>query len=103
MSDDPANVRCRPINLTGIDAVDIFHGPFERDQVAAVVAHDPLGNTGGARSIENVERIGRRHRYTVNSLGSGHAFFPVEVAAGDHGRLGLRTLEDNGALWFGCG
>jgi hypothetical protein len=38
--DGPADVRRGPIDLAGVDVVDVLHRPRERDRVAAVVAHD---------------------------------------------------------------
>ncbi len=42
MADDPADIRRRPIDLTGFHAVERPHGPGERDHMAAIVADDTL-------------------------------------------------------------
>ena len=44
----PTDVRGRPEDLAGRNAVEIPHRPFERDQVATVVAHHALGPSGRA-------------------------------------------------------
>ena len=48
MADDPAYVGCSPVDLARFDAVDVFHGPVQRDGVTAVVTNDALGLAGGA-------------------------------------------------------
>ncbi len=74
VADDPADVGAAPPDLAGLDAVEIEHRPFQRDQMAAIVAHDALGNARGAGRVENVERIGRQHRHAG-------AAFPASSAA----------------------
>ena len=74
VADDPADVGAAPPDLAGLDAVEIEHRPFQRDQMPAIVAHDALGNARGARGVENVERIGRQHRRARRS-------FPASSAA----------------------
>ena len=99
MADDPADVGAGPEGLARLDAVDRRHRPFERDDIAADVAHDALRHAGGAGGIENIERIGR------GEIGAGRALSrrlrgvdqrrPVVVARLVHARLDLRALEDD--------
>jgi hypothetical protein len=56
VADRPAEIASRPPHLAGIDTVEVFHRPFQRDQVGAVVAHDAL-HSRRARDVEQVERI----------------------------------------------
>ena len=99
MADHPADVGRRPVHLARLDAVEILHRPLQRDHVAAVVAHHALGPAGGARRVENVERIGRRDRHAVvgragvNERVVAHRR-PVVVAALDQCRPRLRPLQD---------
>ena len=67
MADHPADVGGRPEDLAGLDAELVPHRPFERDHVAAIVAHDALGLAGRAGGVEDVERIGGgdRHAFDV--------------------------------------
>ena len=65
VADHPADVGRRPPHFAGLDAVEIFHRPFQRDHVAAIVAHHALRPPGRARRVENVERIGRRDRHAI--------------------------------------
>ena len=67
----PADVGGRPIDLAGLDAVEIFHRPFQRDHVAAVIAHHAFRPAGRARRIKNVERIGGSDRDAVGRLAGG--------------------------------
>ena len=60
VADHPADVGAAPPHLAGLDAVEVEHRPFQRDQMAAIVAHHALRHAGGAGGVENVERIGRR-------------------------------------------
>ena len=99
MADHPADIGRRPIHFTGFDAVEILHRPFERDHVAAIVAHDALGPAGGAGRIENIERVGRRDRHAIvgragiNERVIAHRG-PVAVAAFDQCGLHLRPLQN---------
>ena len=51
--------------------------------MTAVVAHDTFRNTGGAGGVQDVQRIGRRHRHTISRLSVGECFRPIDVTAGD--------------------
>ena len=66
VADNPANVGGGPVHLTWLDAVQVPHRPFEGNQMAAVVAHHALGSPGGARCVEDIERVGGRDRDTVD-------------------------------------
>ncbi|MGY3427087.1 hypothetical protein ACVWZW_007591 [Bradyrhizobium sp. F1.13.4] len=48
VADHPADVGAAPPDLTRLDAIEVEHGPFHRDEMAAIVAHDALGNAGRA-------------------------------------------------------
>ena len=63
VADHPADIGAAPPDLAGLDAVEIEHRPFQRDQMPAIVAHHALRNAGGAGGVEDVERIGRQHRH----------------------------------------
>src|SRR5262244_1112711 len=99
VADHPADVGGGPIDLARLDAVEIVHRPFERDHVAAVIAHDAFGPSGRARGVEDVERIGRRHWHAIVDRAREHdrlvaQLRPVVVAAGNERGLLLRTLQD---------
>ena len=87
MADHPADVGAGPPDFAGVDAVEILHRPFERDHVAAVVAHHALGDAGGAGGVEDVERIGGGDGDALAGLGVVDrvlpGFAPVVVAAFD--------------------
>ena len=66
--------------------------------MAAVVAHHALGPAGGARGVEDVERIGGGDRHALVGRLRPHQRLlpqaaPVMIAAVDHRRLGLRPLQ----------
>ena len=98
VADHPADVGARPPHFARADAVQILHRPFERDHVAAIVAHHALGNSGRAGGVENVERIGGGDRHAFGCLGEVDGvlpgFAPVVVAACHEVRLALRALQD---------
>ncbi len=48
--------------------------------MAAIVAHHALRLPGGARSVKNVERIGRSDRDAVRRFGRCHGLAPIRVA-----------------------
>ena len=66
--------------------------------MAAVVAHDALGLSGGAGRVEDVEGVGSRHRYTGVRLGGVHFGLPVEVPARRQIAGASLALQDNAAL-----
>ena len=103
VADHPADIRRRPPHLARRDAVEILHRPLQRDHVAAIVAHHALGPAGGARRIENVERIGRRDRHAVERRARVDQRMiahrrPVAVAAVDQFRFRLRALQDQAGV-----
>ena len=99
VADHPADVGSSPEHLARGDAIEVLHRPFERDHVAAVVAHDALRPPGRARCVENVERIGRGKRHAVRLLRVLEAVvaqrLPVMVAARDETCLPLLALQDD--------
>ena len=99
VADHPADVGARPPDFAGIDAVEVLHRPFERDQVAAIVAHHAFRDAGRAGGVEDVERIGGEHGHAFGGLGVVDrvlpGFAPVVVAAFDERRLALRALQDH--------
>ena len=87
----------------GFDAVEILHRPFQRDHVAAVVAHHAFREAGRAGRVEDVERVGREHRHAgPRGLARDQRVVarrrPVVVAAFDQRGLGLRPLQDQAGL-----
>ena len=108
MPDHPADVGSGPPHFARIDAVEIFHRPFERDHVAAIVAYHALRPAGRARRVKNVERIGRRDRNAIidrtgmDQRVIAHAR-PIMIAAGNHRRFGLRPLQDQTGAGLVCG
>ena len=104
----PADVGGGPIDLARLDAVEILHRPFERDHVAAIVAHDALGSSGRSRGVEDVERIGRRDRHAIVDRAREHdrlvaQLRPVVVAAGNERGLLLRALQDETSVGLVAG
>ena len=99
MAHDPADVGAGPKGLAGLDVVDRRHRPFERDQIAADVAHHALRRAGRAGGVENVERIGRGEvgagRPLARRSGGVDKRGPVAVSSLVHVRLDLRTLVDD--------
>ena len=82
VADDPADVARRSrTRRPGPDVVDVRHRPAQRDRVAAVVADDALRLPGGARGVEDVERVGRGDRHAVApARRRRRQLGPVEVA-----------------------
>ena len=103
VADHPADIRRRPPHLAGLPVVDAAHGPVQRDQVPAVVAHDALGIAGGAGGVEDIERVGGGDGHAVRQLRPGHRVGPGLVAAGRERRLQLGPLQDDAALGLVAG
>ena len=92
VADHPADVGAAHQRLAGLDAVEILHRPFQRDHVAAVVAHHALRDAGGARGVEDVERIGGEHRHAARARSSPRpAPRPRSSASRGRGRASART------------
>ena len=62
----PSRRRKRPSTPHPARHVEVPHRPFESNQMAAVVAHHALGSPGGARCVEDIERVGGCDRDTVD-------------------------------------
>ena len=95
----PAHVRRRPEHLARVRVVDGLHRVLQRHRMPAVVAHDALGLPGGARRVEDVQRVGRLHGHAVDGLRVVHQVVPVQVAPLDHRRGGLRPREHDDLAW----
>ena len=65
MTDHPPHIGGGPEHFARLDVVDVPHGPIEGDHMATIVTHHALGLAGGAGGIEDIQRIGRRHRHTA--------------------------------------
>ena len=107
VTDHPADVGAAPPDLAGLDAVEIEHRPFQRDQMPAIVAHHALGFACRSRGVEDVERIGGQHRHAVGRFFRGHRFSPqlgpVVVAPGNEFATLLRPLQDDAGLRLHAG
>ena len=60
--------------------------------MTAVVAHDALGLTGGARGVEDIQGIRRGHGHATGRRGGTNGAVPVHVATFQQFRHRLRTL-----------
>ena len=96
---DPAHIGGAPVNIARMVVENVFKGGGRVDQVAAGGVQHPFRFTGGARGIEDEQRIFGVHLDgPVLGAGIGHqvappqvaAFLPVDFAAGtfqDHDML----------------
>src|SRR4051794_33803513 len=98
MPDGPTEIRRSPKDFTRLDAVDVLHGPLERDEMTTVVTHDAFRNTRRAGGVQNVKRIGCGHWNTISRLGVGQSVKPLNITPCDEFRRVLRTLEDDASL-----
>ena len=105
MADHPADVGGGPVRIARLDVVDRRHRPFERDDIAADVAHHAFRHAGRAGGVEDVERIGRGEIGAGRALARGFGGLdqrcPVMVARLVHPRRDLRPLEDDAMLRLG--
>jgi hypothetical protein len=99
VADHPADVGAAPPDLAGLDAVEIEHRPFQRDQMPAIVAHHAFRDACGARGVEDVERVGRKHRHAVGGFFRRNRILaqrrPVVVAVTNEIATVLRPLQDD--------
>ena len=98
MPHDPADIGRRPENLALTDAIDMRHAPGDGHRMAAILPHHALGGAGGARRVENIERMGRIDRHTLDRLRLCQRVRPVEVAPLLHRRDRLGPLQQDDAL-----
>ena len=68
VTNHPTNIGAAPPHFARLDAVQIEHRPFQRDQMPTVVAHHALGFARRAGGVENIERIGREHGYAIGDF-----------------------------------
>src|SRR5439155_24717477 len=100
MAHNPTNVRSCPVDVAGVDTIDVLHGPLQGHKMTAVIANNSFRLPGGARGIENVEGMRCGHRNALVWLRRLHDFIPVAVAAcREFGALHL-ALKDDAALRF---
>ena len=83
MTDHPAHVGRRPPHFTGVHVIDVFHGPFQRDQMTTVVPHYALGDASGARGIQDIQWICGQNWYAVGWLRAVHDIVPVIISTCD--------------------
>ena len=97
MADNPADIGCGPIDVAGIDVIDVRHRPLQRHRMAAIVAHHPLRLAGGSRSIEDIERIGRPDRHRRHLIDTIMGGVPFKIAPGHQiGRQRLTLVDHAG-------
>ena len=73
-------------HVARVAAVDVWDGPAERDGVSGVGAHDGFGRAGGARRVEQVERVVGVDGHRVVRARVDHFGLVVELS---HERVGL--------------
>jgi len=95
MADNPADVGSSPVDVAGIDSINIFHCPLESNGVASVVADDAFGFSCGAGGVQDVERVGSGDRDAALRPGCGGDFVPIEIPAGEKFGGVHGTLEDD--------
>ncbi len=60
----------------------------------AIVAYHALGNAGGARGIEDIQRIRGQHGNTIGWLRPSHDIVPIMIPTWDQCRGFLFPLQD---------
>ncbi len=95
---DPADIRCGPEHISGLDRVDVVHRPLQRDQMTRRMAHHALGLTRRARGIKDIDRVMTLDRHAIGGRGVARDPVPVEIAIRDQfGRL-LFALQDDAGI-----
>ncbi len=93
---DPADVGGTPEDVVGMQVEDVFAGEVGLHGVAASGVEDALWLTGGARSVEDVERIfGVEFFGGAVRRGSRHKFVPPEVTSRLDGDVAAGALVDD--------
>ena len=80
VANDPTDVGSGPENVTGIDAINIFHRPFKGNGMAAVITDNAFGFAGGAGGVEDVERISGGDGHAIVRLCGGDSVGPIKIA-----------------------
>ena len=79
MPDHPADVGCRPVDVTRLDIIDVRHRPLQRHRVPAIVADNAFRLAGGTRGVEDIERISRLYRHRRQLLYPVMRLVPFEI------------------------
>jgi hypothetical protein len=82
----------------GLQVENVFRGPVHSGQVPARAMHDDLGLAGGARRVEEIERVLGVERLGLAVASAGrHGVLPPHVAARPHWtRRRLLAADDDG-------
>ena len=97
MPDHPADVGCRPPDVTGTHAVDVRERPRHGNRVSTVVSNNPLGLPGSSRGVENVKRVRRRNLHRLHRRSASQYVVPLHIAR-PHICGYLGALENHDAL-----
>ena len=100
MADYPADIGGRPVNIAGIDVIDIGHAPLQRNNTATGIAHHALGLPGGAGGIKNIQRMVGCHRHTFSRLGLCFCLVPVNIPPRHQLGCQLGSLHNDTGLRF---
>ncbi|EKD38576.1 MAG: hypothetical protein ACD_75C00690G0001 [uncultured bacterium] len=100
MTDNPADVGSRPPDFTGIDVIQVLHGPVQGNCVAAVVPYNTFRHSGRPGGVEDVQRVGRIDFRAANRLAFTDQFLPVDVATGNHVGFHYFALKDDDFFHF---
>ena len=88
MAGDPADVGHAPIDVLGVDVLDVFGGAGGISEIAAGAVLASLGLAGGAAGVHQEQRRLGRHRHRLDPL-AGMVLEHIvddEIAALDHRR-----------------
>ena len=100
---DPADIRGSPVDVAGVNSIDILHGSLQGHEVAAVVANHAFRLPGRAGRIQDVQRIACSYRDALVWGCRFQDFIPVAVAPRhEFGTLHL-ALENDTSLGFVSG
>ena len=101
MADHPADIERGPKHLVRLNPTDVSQRPVKRYCMAAIVANDTFRDTGRARGVKDVERVGRQDRHAVSRPGSGRELMPIPVAARHHVGTAHWPLQNDAMLGLG--
>jgi len=81
VANHPAQIGCRPVDITRPNAVDVFHSEAQGYGMAAIIPDHPFGLTRCAGRIQDIQRIGSGHRHIIGRQGIFHQGMPVVIPA----------------------
>ena len=96
---DPTHVRSGPKHITGLNVIDVFHGPVHCHQMPACVAHNALGRAGRPAGIQDIGGVVAFNGKTRGRLGALLKRVPIQIMWPQIAAQ-LLALQNHAGFWL---